>query len=151
MGRESREGPCSFRALKGPVVLQSLVAHADEGLTGTKLGCGEGGCGACTVVVSRITQTGPLEHIAVNACLCPLYSVVGSHVTTIEGLGNPRIGLHPIQVCYLMVFGVIMPKTFGSMPCTRFALGCAAPVLRLQPSQGKCAYIWTRQSTRRRK
>ena len=54
------------------------------GLTGTKLGCGEGGCGACTVMVSSWEQK-KLQHRAINACLCPLYAVEGMHVVTVEG------------------------------------------------------------------
>ena len=69
----------------------------DIGLKGTKLGCGEGGCGACTVMVSSVEADGSLLHRAVNACLCPLYAVEGMHVVTVEGLGNPRDGLHPVQ------------------------------------------------------
>jgi xanthine dehydrogenase/oxidase len=53
------------------------------GLTGTKLGCAEGGCGACTVVISQINPTtGKLYHASVNACLAPLVSVDGKHVIT---------------------------------------------------------------------
>ena len=55
------------------------------GLTGTKLGCAEGGCGACTVVVAQINPTtGKLYHASVNACLAPLVSVDGKHVITGE-------------------------------------------------------------------
>lgn len=57
-------------------------------LTGTKLGCGEGGCGACTVMVSAF-QDGRIQHRAVNACLAPLYSVEGCHVVTVEGAPIP--------------------------------------------------------------
>ena len=57
---------------------------AGLGLTGTKLGCGEGGCGACTVMVSSWDQ-GKLLHRSINACLCPLYAVEGMHVVTVEG------------------------------------------------------------------
>ena len=57
---------------------------AGIGLTGTKLGCGEGGCGACTVMVSSWEQK-KLQHRAINACLCPLYAVEGMHVVTVEG------------------------------------------------------------------
>ena len=72
---------------------------ADNGLTGTKLGCGEGGCGACTVMLSRkCAPDAPVKHMAVNACLCPLYAAAGCHVITVEGIGNPRDGLHPVQV-----------------------------------------------------
>ncbi|KAI3907500.1 hypothetical protein MKW92_010358 [Papaver armeniacum] len=70
----------------------------DIGLTGTKLGCGEGGCGACTVMVSYFDQlSNKTVHSAVNACLTPLYSVEGMHVITVEGIGNRRQGLHPVQ------------------------------------------------------
>ncbi|XVF69650.1 hypothetical protein PTKIN_Ptkin11bG0098700 [Pterospermum kingtungense] len=70
----------------------------DVGLTGTKLGCGEGGCGACTVMVSHYDKKlKKCVHYAVNACLAPLYSVEGMHIITVEGVGNRKRGLHPIQ------------------------------------------------------
>ncbi|PYI22470.1 xanthine dehydrogenase [Aspergillus japonicus CBS 114.51] len=67
------------------------------GLTGTKLGCAEGGCGACTVVVSHINPTTKkLYHASVNACLAPLISVDGKHVVTVEGIGDVK-NPHAIQ------------------------------------------------------
>ncbi|KAI9889226.1 MAG: hypothetical protein M1814_005675 [Vezdaea aestivalis] len=67
------------------------------GLTGTKLGCAEGGCGACTVVVSQWNPTTKkVYHASVNACLAPLASVDGKHVITIEGIGNVK-SPHPTQ------------------------------------------------------
>ena len=67
---------------------------------GTKLGCGEGGCGACTVMVSMrgLCGSGPVRHIAVNACLAPLCSIDGMAITTVEGIGSVEAGLHPCQV-----------------------------------------------------
>ncbi|XP_055386170.1 xanthine dehydrogenase [Condylostylus longicornis] len=67
-------------------------------LCGTKLGCGEGGCGACTVMVSRINRiTNEVKHMAVNACLTPVCSMHGCAVTTVEGIGSTRTRLHPVQ------------------------------------------------------
>ncbi|CAE8613875.1 unnamed protein product, partial [Polarella glacialis] len=66
-------------------------------LTGTKLGCGEGGCGACTVTVSHFDGgTQEVVHRSVNACLAPLCSVDGCAVTTVEGIGSSREP-HPVQ------------------------------------------------------
>lgn len=67
-------------------------------LTGTKYGCGGGGCGACTVMISRYNpSTKAIRHHPVNACLTPICSLHGTAVTTVEGLGNTRTRLHPIQ------------------------------------------------------
>lgn len=67
-------------------------------LTGSKLGCGEGGCGACTVMLSKCTEDKKIKHFAVNACLTPLCAVNGMAVTTVEGIGSTRTALHPVQV-----------------------------------------------------
>jgi carbon-monoxide dehydrogenase small subunit len=69
------------------------VLREECGLTGTKEGCGEGECGACTVLV-----TGP-EGTAepVCSCLVPLAQVDGAAVTTIEGLGDD----HPLQHAFM--------------------------------------------------
>lgn len=76
-------------------LLQYLRA---SGLTGTKLGCAEGGCGACTVMISSFDKNlAKIQHISANACLTPLCSVNGCHVTTVEGIGSIRNGLHPVQ------------------------------------------------------
>ncbi|XP_071078978.1 xanthine dehydrogenase/oxidase-like [Haliotis cracherodii] len=67
-------------------------------LTGSKYGCGEGGCGACTIMLSRYNAAADsIHHYAVNACLTPVCSVHGLAVTTVEGVGSTTRGLHPIQ------------------------------------------------------
>jgi xanthine dehydrogenase/oxidase len=73
------------------------------GLTGTKVGCGQGGCGACTVMIShRDPLSGEPVHRAINACLRPLCSLDGMMVTTTEGIGNVHDGLDPVQHCIAM-------------------------------------------------
>ena len=67
------------------------VLRSDLGLTGTKFGCGEGLCGACTVIV---------DQQAVRSCSVPLKNVAGKHVVTIEGLATGD-ELHPIQEAFL--------------------------------------------------
>ncbi|KAF9439068.1 hypothetical protein BGZ76_000550 [Entomortierella beljakovae] len=75
------------------------------GLTGTKMGCAEGGCGACTVMVSSYDKTTKcIQHLNINGCLTPLCSLDGKHVITIEGIGNHE-NPHPVQERIALCFG----------------------------------------------
>lgn len=69
----------------------AYVLRERLGLIGTKIGCGEGECGACTVLV---------DGAAVCSCIYPAVKVAGRQVTTIEGLG----GHHPVQEAFVEHF-----------------------------------------------
>ena len=70
-------------------LLTVLREHLD--LTGTKYGCGEGQCGACTVLIDGRAQ---------RSCLTPAASVGQKKIVTIEGLSN-GVELHPVQAAFL--------------------------------------------------
>jgi aerobic-type carbon monoxide dehydrogenase small subunit (CoxS/CutS family) len=90
--------PISFRLNGRPVTLNTeddrtllWVLRGDLALTGTKYGCGEGICGACTVAI---------DGEAVRSCLTPLSAVAGKNLVTIEGLEKDG-RLHPLQQAFI--------------------------------------------------
>ena len=68
------------------------VLREELQLPGTKFGCGKGLCGACTVLV---------DGEPTRSCLLPVAAVEGRSVATIEGLGDGRGGLHPVQRAWI--------------------------------------------------
>lgn len=69
------------------------VIRREVGLTGTKKGCGQGDCGACTVLIDGKPQLG---------CLKLAIACEGKKITTIEGIADPNTGeLHPLQKSFL--------------------------------------------------
>ncbi|XP_010483972.1 PREDICTED: benzaldehyde dehydrogenase (NAD(+))-like [Camelina sativa] len=63
-----------------------------------KLSCGEGGCGACIVILSKYDPVlDQVEEYSINSCLTLLCSINGCSITTSEGLGNTEKGFHPIH------------------------------------------------------
>ncbi|KAJ8629945.1 hypothetical protein MRB53_023268 [Persea americana] len=63
------------------------------GLQGLQMPCKQGGCGACTVLISFDAAA----YANVRSCLMPLCSVDGMHLTTIEGVGSLKTGLSSVQ------------------------------------------------------
>lgn len=86
-------------------------------LKATRMGCGLGQCGACTVIID--------EH-AVNSCDTPMWSVAGKDVTTLEGLGS-RAAPHPLQTAF------IEEQALQCGYCTSGILMTAAALLRRNP------------------
>ena len=72
-----------------------FVLRENLGLTGAKYGCGVGQCGACTVIVDGYAQ---------RSCITAVSDVVGTEVTTIEGLAADDGTLHPVQQAWLDEF-----------------------------------------------
>lgn len=87
-----------LREVSGPspvtTVLQYLRMH--ENLTGTKEGCAEGDCGACTVMVGDVVD-GVMSYRAINACIVFLPTLDGRQLVTVEHLETAGGKLHPVQ------------------------------------------------------
>jgi aerobic carbon-monoxide dehydrogenase small subunit len=88
-------------------------------LTGTKEGCGEGECGACTVLV---------DGLPVNSCLVPFAQVDGAHVVTIEGLN----GKHPLQHMFVEHGGAQCGICTPGMIMAAVALGPKPSIREMQ-------------------
>ena len=101
----------------------------DENLRGTKIGCREGDCGACTVLIGSI-KDGKLEYMSATSCLTPLPNIHGKHVVTVEGLNLPHKLNQAQQAmvdCSGTQCGFCTPGFVNSM--CGFALTCDKPTL----------------------
>jgi aerobic-type carbon monoxide dehydrogenase small subunit (CoxS/CutS family) len=94
------------------------VLRYELGLTGTKYGCGEGQCGACTVLV---------DGVATRSCVTRLEGLAGKTITTIEALA-PAGALHPLQQAFLEA------EAFQCGYCTPGMVMAAAGLLTKNPS-----------------
>ncbi len=94
------------------------VLRYELGLTGSKYGCGEGQCGACTVLV---------DGVATRSCVAKLETVAGKTITTIEALA-PGGRLHPVQEAFLET------EAFQCGYCTPGMIMAAAALLSVNPS-----------------
>ncbi|MGZ3184472.1 MAG: xanthine dehydrogenase small subunit [Telluria sp.] len=88
-----------LREVSGLAPTRTVLQHLREDLhcTGTKEGCAEGDCGACTVVVGALGPDGKVEMKAVNACIQFLPTLDGKALYTVEDLQQPDGALHPVQ------------------------------------------------------
>jgi xanthine dehydrogenase small subunit len=76
-----------------------------ERLCGTKEGCAEGDCGACTVVLAKPDGSGDLAYEPVNSCIQLLPTLDGKHLITVEGLKAADGALHPVQQAMVEAHG----------------------------------------------
>lgn len=95
------------------------VLREDCGLTGTKEGCGEGECGACTVLV---------DGAPVCACLIPVAQVSEAEVVTIEGLGDD----HPLQRAFMQEVGAQCGICTPGMIMAVVSLGAKPSLARIK-------------------
>lgn len=91
--------------LKDVSPTMTLLQYLQQsGRTGTKEGCGDGDCGACTVAIVGQGSDGKAHYQAMNSCLIPLGAISDRDIITVEGIANEQ--LHPVQAA--------MVKTGGS-------------------------------------
>ena len=107
---------CRVTASPDQRLLWVLREHLQ--LTGTKYGCGEGQCGACTVL---------LDEKPVRSCLTPLSAAAGRRITTIEGLAKEGV-LHPVQRAFLK------EEAFQCGYCTSGMILSAVALLSSKPN-----------------
>jgi xanthine dehydrogenase small subunit len=82
--------------LNGASPTQTLLSYLrQQGFVGTKEGCGDGDCGACTVAIIGPGTDGKPHYQAVNSCLIPVGTPGGRDIYTVEGIANGK--LHPVQ------------------------------------------------------
>ncbi|HEY1149969.1 MAG TPA: 2Fe-2S iron-sulfur cluster-binding protein, partial [Pseudoduganella sp.] len=89
----------SVHEVRDAAPTQTVLQHLREDLhcTGTKEGCAEGDCGACTVVLGGLDANGKLELKAVNSCIQLTPTLDGKALFTVEDLQQPDGALHPVQ------------------------------------------------------
>ncbi|HEV2804246.1 MAG TPA: xanthine dehydrogenase molybdopterin binding subunit [Chthoniobacterales bacterium] len=99
-----------FRLNGAPVRVDSVSPNTtlldwlrNNGLTGSKEGCAEGDCGACSVAIVDRDARGKRCYRAINSCLVPLPLMAGRDIISVEGVGCPQ--MHPVQKAMVENFG----------------------------------------------
>jgi xanthine dehydrogenase small subunit len=84
--------------IKGEHAFMTVAQYLryQKGLTGTKIVCSEGDCGACTILVSRMVSEKMTPYKSINSCISFMYLLDRCHIVTVEGLGDIE-HLHPVQ------------------------------------------------------
>ncbi|MFA7479155.1 MAG: xanthine dehydrogenase molybdopterin binding subunit [Vulcanimicrobiota bacterium] len=91
--------------VSGASTNQSLLSYLrGQGCTGSKEGCAEGDCGACTVAVVERNAQGKPTYRAINSCIALLPTLAGKEVITVEGIGTPE-AMHPVQEAMVRHYG----------------------------------------------
>ena len=106
------EGSFAFSLNGERVEVRELSTHTTlldwlrrSGRTGTKCGCNEGDCGACTVAMLDTDHTGRPAWRAVNSCIALLPTLAGREVMTVEGVAGADGALHPVQAAMVRHYG----------------------------------------------
>lgn len=85
----------------GGMTLLDFIRY-EKHLTGTKIGCREGDCGACTILIGDLKKD-QVEYRSMTSCIMPLANATGKHIVTIEGLNITR--LSPVQKAFVDASG----------------------------------------------
>jgi len=75
-------------SLNAGMTLLDFIRY-EQNLTGTKIGCREGDCGACTVLVGTLSKDGYVNYESITSCISPLGNAHGKHIVTVEGINSP--------------------------------------------------------------
>ena len=110
-------------AVAGDAVFLSLVEFLREsGLVGTKIGCGEGDCGACTVLAGT-PENGSLHYRTIVSCIRPVHQLDGTHIVTIEGVNHGGTQSDPAGDGRLPRFAVrVLHAGFRQLPHRTFRM-----------------------------
>ena len=108
----------------GSTLLDFVRYH--QHLKGTKIGCREGDCGACTVLVGELPAAGEavVQYQSMTSCLTPLGNAHGKHIVTVEGINAARGTLTPVQQAIVqgkrlpvrVLHGGLRDEPYGSRP-----------------------------------